>query len=454
MRRVAAIGCALLVVYGAAMPLNSLGDSSYSGDEPHYLLAAQSLAEDRNLDVLDELRARSWQRWQDGYVEPQGNLTRGRLNEPHSPGLPLLAAPVFGLFGPAAVNLLVVVLAALGGAIAYRLALRVVPDPWATFAALAGGVSPPLFVYGSAVYPDAIAGTALAGAALLALEVSERPTRRRTFACFALLGAVPWLGFKFVPAALVIGWFAVRALRRERRGLLALLGAEVAFFSAAVSVGFNEAVYGGPTPYSAGDTFTGADGVAGYAERAYRLAALLIDREVGLLRWAPVFALALVGAWHGYRGGRERLAAVIPGLRQEHEAGRLCAAAVAAQFLVAAFLAPSVFGLEFPARHLVAVLPLAVPLVAVGFRHAPRAGFALGMLTLAASVWVWGAARGDSYDLSASLPPAPWGPLEVVFPVFDGSVPALAIAIAAALAVAALIAREELALRRPVQPPL
>ena len=35
-------------------------------------------------------------------------------------------------------------LAALALALAYRLALRVVPDPWAGGAALAAGLSPPL----------------------------------------------------------------------------------------------------------------------------------------------------------------------------------------------------------------------------------------------------------------------------------------------------------------------
>ena len=43
-----------------------------------------------------------------------------------------------------------------------------------------------------------------------------------------------------------------------------------------------------------------------------------------------------------------------------------------AQLLVAAFLAPTMFGFWFPPRHLLAGLPLAIPLVAWGLRHLPR----------------------------------------------------------------------------------
>ena len=57
--------------------------------------------------------------------------------------------------------------------------------------------------------------------------------------------------------------------------------------------------------------------------------------------------------------------------------GGLCALALGVQLLVAAFLAPTMFGFWFPPRHLLAGLPLAIPLVALGLRHAPRTGAAL-----------------------------------------------------------------------------
>ena len=55
---------------------------------------------------------------------------------------------------------------------------------------------------------------------------------------------------------------------------------------------------------------------------------------------------------------------------------------------MAAFAAPSLAGEWFPARHLVAGLPLAAALASWGLRHAPRTGAVLGALTLLASLWL------------------------------------------------------------------
>ena len=178
---------------------------------------------------------------------------KGRLREPHAGGLAVLAAPAFALGGATGVELLLAALAALAIALAYRLALRVAPDPWALGGALAVGLSAPVLAHSTAVYPELAAGAVLAGAALLALELDESVGRRRAFACFALLGLLPWLGLKFVPAGVVIGAYAARSLYRARRRVLAVGSVEVSLFSLAFFVGINEAlvrrahpVLGGP----------------------------------------------------------------------------------------------------------------------------------------------------------------------------------------------------------------
>ena len=48
---------------------------------------------------------------------------------------------------------------------------------------------------------------------------------------------------------------------------------------------------------ASGRSPTGADSVAAHLERVPRLAALWIDRDVGLLRWAPFAALCFVAIW-------------------------------------------------------------------------------------------------------------------------------------------------------------
>jgi hypothetical protein len=402
----------LFAVYAGTLGLRAVDRSGYAGDEPRYLLSARSLAEDGNLNVFDEYGQKAYSGFFPYVLKPRGVSDRERatLYDPVGAGFPLLIAPAYKLGGAHLVELFLAALAALAVALAYLLALRVTPDPWALGATLAVGLSPPLLAYGTAVYPDMAVAAALCGAALLALAAAERPTRPRTFGAFFLLALVPWLGTRFVAAALVVVVFLVARLRAQRRGLMAILGCEVVGFSIALFVALNEGLYGGLTPYSAapaGTTPTGAHSISDYALRGDRLGGLLVDRHYGLLCWAPILVLALVGAWLWWRGRHERLGRALPGYRAIESAAGLCLAVVGAHFLVAVFLAPTMRGFWFPGLHLIAVLPMAIPLVALGLRHLPRLGVALAALGVAASVWLYVAVRVGDFGLAADRPDIP-----------------------------------------------
>ena len=419
--RLAAIWLVLFAVYAGTLGLDSFGSSDYGGDEPHYLLTAKSLVDDGDFDVRDQRAEREWEEFYPQFLDRHGKLTDGRAHEPHGAGFPTVIAPAFALGGAKAVELFLVAIAALGGVLAYLLALRVVPDPWAIGATLAVTLSPPFVAYGSAVYPELPAATALVGATLLALRLQEQITRPAAAGCFLLLGTLPWLGTKFVPAGVAVGVFAARVMWRARARTLALLTVEIALFSVIFYVTLNEALYDGPTPYSAddeGQTATDASFPGGYLERTYRLVALFIDREVGLLRWAPVFLLVGVGVWMLVRTRRERLTRALPEHARAETTALLCSAALGAQLLVAAFMAPTMFGFSFPPRHLMAGLLVAVPLVAWGMRRAPRTGAALALVGIVASVWLYADVRWGGGGLVLERPDAPWGPLEDVFPLF------------------------------------
>jgi hypothetical protein len=220
-------------------------------------------------------------------------------------------------------------------------------------------------------------------------------------------------------------------------------------------VALNEAIYSGPTPYAAevpGETATDAGFPGGYLERAYRLVALFVDREYGLLRWAPVFLLAFAGLWWLWRSRRDLLARAVPDVRERERVAGLCAAVLGAQLVVAAFLAPTMFGFWFPPRHLLAALPLAIPLVAWGLRHMPRAGSVLVALTLVASAWLYADVRWGDGSLAADRPDAPFGPLTDALPLFTtgGGWP-FWLAGAVAVAVGAFVLREALAARHSRQ---
>jgi hypothetical protein len=287
------------------------------------------------------------------------------------------------------VTLMLAAIAAVAFVLAAALARRVVPDPWATWAALLTGLSPPALALSTAVLPALTAGALLAGAALCALVVRERPLMRYAYGGAAQLALLPWLDpWLLVPAAPVALLLARWTGRRGRR-LVALGTAEVQLASLVFYVSLNERLYGGLTPLAAADQpATGASSVADYAGRIPRLATLWLDPGAGLLRWAPVLALAFLGAWLLWRSRRERLARLVAEQRDAEHAAFLALAVCAGQVAVAAFVARSLDGPWFPGTQLGAALPCAVPLVAWGLRRAPRLGWALGALTLGMSAWL------------------------------------------------------------------
>ncbi|MEA2411566.1 MAG: hypothetical protein QOC77_2127 [Thermoleophilaceae bacterium] len=451
-RRAAALWLVFFAVYAATVGMRAFDGASYAGDEPHYLLTAKSIVDEGTLDLTAEYRSRGYRSFYPYTLDPHGLLTGGQLHEPHGLGFPLLIAPAFAIGGAVGVELFLAALAALAMLLAYRLAVRVVPDPWALGATLAVGLSPPLLAWSTAVYPELAAAAALCGAVLLALRVTSRPARQTAYSCFALIAVLPWLEPKFLVPGAVVALYAFRALRRARRPVLAVTAVELVGFSVALYVGLNEGLFGGPTPYSAASGQPSGLEAAfplGYLERAYRVVALLIDRDYGVLRWAPVLALAFVGAVILWRERRSGLVRAIPGLRGEETAALLCGAVALAQVVVAVFLSTTMFGFWHPGRYLIAALPLCVPLVALGLRRAPRVGSVLALVGVVASVWLYADVRWGGGGLVANLPDAPWGPLERVFPLFSrGSTYPFVLAAVLVAAAAALLFRDARGWRR------
>lgn len=341
-------------------------------------------------------------------------------------------------------------LSALAFVLAVALARRLVPDPWATAAPVIVALSPPALAYSTALYPETAAAAALAGACLLALRARERPRVRTAAAAAGCLAVLPWLGLKYLPVAAAVGCVLVAWMLRRHRGFAALVAAEVAFTSLVTYVSFNDAVYSGLTPFSAlsgGAEATGARTAGDYAGRLDHVTGVWMDRDAGLLRWAPFLALAFVAAWLLWRSRRERIARAVPAQGEIDAAGGLLCLAVLAQLVTAALLAPFLDGPWFGGRQMVVVLPLLGALCAWGLRHAPRVGTALAAITLGASIWLYVAVRLVFDGLADPSSPAPWGPLERLFPR-TGTVYADVFALIALAALAGLCVEEHLRRRR------
>jgi hypothetical protein len=452
MRRAAALWLVLFAAYAATLGLTAFGESEFGGDEPHYLLAAESLVSDGDVDLRDEYATRAYRDWYPYVLERDGRLTGGRADEPHGIGFPLLIAPAYALGGPLAVQLLVAAIAALAFVLAAALARRVVPEPWATAAALACGLSPPALAYGTAVYPEPVAGALLAGAALLALRTRELPRIRWVASCALMLAALPWLELAFAIPGLAVALALMHWLRRRSRRFALLVTIEVLLFSAIMYVTINGGLYGGFTPDSAelpGHGLAGQSFPRDFVDRAPRVVGLWLDRSYGALRWTPVIALAFFALWLLWRSRRDQIARVAPERHDVEVAATLCALVCAAQVFVATFLAPTMFGFWFPGRSLLAALPLAVALCAWGLQRAPRTGAALIALTIIASAWLYTELRIGGETLIGPMSRAPLGPLDGALPQFGIDSPGETVALGATgAALAALLVTEWLTWRR------
>jgi hypothetical protein len=450
-RRAAAVWIVLFAAYAATIGLPAFGSSEFGGDEPHYLLTAESIVTDGDLDLRDEYASRAYRDWYPYVLERHGRLTNGQANEPHGAGFPLLIAPAYAIGGPLAVQLFVAAIAALAFTLGGVLARRVVPEPWAGAATLACGLSPPALAYGTAVTPELTAAALIAAAALLALRARERPRIRRVAGAALALGALPWLGLVFAIPGAVVALALLRWLRRRGRGFAMLVVVEVLLFSGVMYVTVNDQLFGGFTPTTADVAGRGLDdlGLGDFAHRAPRLVALWIDRSYGALRWAPVLALAFFALWLLWRSRRDRLADVLPDRRDLEVVATLCALVCGVQVLVAAFVAPTMFGFWFPGRYLLVAFPFAVPLVAWGLRYAPRTGAVLTALTLATSVWWYAELRIDGTGIIGPTSRAPLGPLDGALPLFGtGSAGATVALAGSGAAVVLLLALEWRSWRR------
>jgi hypothetical protein len=179
--------------------------------------------------------------------------------------------------------------------------------------------------------------------------------------------ALPWLSVKYAPAAAALATLALWRWPSRRRALLGWF-----VINALAFAGLHQLLYGGWTPYAAGDHFVGGElTVAGsspdYVGRSRRLVALLVDRDYGLVAWQPAWLLALPAAGAALRR-RDPLVAVL-----------------VAGWLTATFVALTMHGFWWPGRQLVVVLPVAVLLV---LRWAPTRLLALGAVA-GAAVWWW-----------------------------------------------------------------
>jgi hypothetical protein len=329
------------------------------GDEPHYLMVAESLLRDGDLSLERDYGEGRYASFHDAPLAPHYRV-RGKggvILSLHAVGLSVLVLPAWALAGYPGVTVFMALLAALVAREVREWVREIAGrDGLAEAAGWVSALSPPLVHYAGLVFTEVPAALVLS----FGLRRGRDPALGRGGAVAVGLAAaaLPWLNVRYTPLAAVV---LVHALWRHPRSRVALAALAPAVVSGTGLLLYHQALYGFWDPrrvYGRRPEFA-------LATLAEGLPGLLFDQEFGLLVYAPVLALALPGFVFLWR--RDRRLATGAGL------------AVLAVVVTAGTWHMWRGGFNPPARFLVPIAPLLAVAAALAFE---RRGLTAGAAVL------------------------------------------------------------------------
>jgi hypothetical protein len=260
------------------------------GDEPHYLMVADSLLRDGDLAVERDFAEGRHRAFHPADLEPHYRV-RGRdgvIYSIHAVGLSLLILPAYALGGYPAASFFMALLAALL-AREMRLLLRTLPggegaEPLAWVLAL----SPPLLHFAGLIFTEVPAALAVAFSLRRGLAPEPRSGAGVVLTA-AVAAALPWLNVRYVPLAALL---LLHLFLSGRGGWRAALGLALPAAASAVGLAtYHWVLYGFLDPRGV----YGARPELALSNAGTALPGLFLDQEFGLLAYAPLYALAIPG---------------------------------------------------------------------------------------------------------------------------------------------------------------
>jgi hypothetical protein len=292
--------------------LTTHGKYSASGDEPHYLMMAHSIVTDHDLDLANNYANNDGRLFGHDHLLAERHLVRtrqGTLEGFADVGLPVLLAPVYlaartiasavppatlarfrmdrGLFTYSIVSVTLIVLTSIAMALLAVTLASATGTSSAIMLVAAAAVSPPIVSHAFLVFPEAVALVVTCAVVSFVARAPGERDRTRWLALVAALGLLPWVHRKY--SFFVIGLLFL--LLWMRRDVLERLSPRDRAAAAALFV-VPQLAFHAFTLHRWG-TLGGPPALEGlplsFGTMKHGLAGLWLDRQSGVLAYAPVY---------------------------------------------------------------------------------------------------------------------------------------------------------------------
>jgi hypothetical protein len=342
-----------------------------TGDEPRYLLLAESIARDGDVELENNYASRG-RSLADVLVVKS---SRGWYSV-HSIGLPLLIAPAWFIGGTLGVKLFLTLLAGLVPVAVHRTVAGLVPSlGWSLLVTLTISLGMPFANSADQIYPDLPSGLMVLYAAdfVIGRKVGIGATRLQFITFVAVVAFLPWLHVKQTAPAMVLfaGYLGLCGVERPFRRL-ASAAALIGSLSALAC--YNHHAFANPLgPYGTNEGLR-----IDFSKNVMMFCGLYWDQAQGMFLQQPFFLLGLAGLAPMWRDSRR---------------GALWLALLMASLVIPNCLHPHVYGgMSFAGRFgWSSVLLWCIPLAHSAqwlWAYRPRLLMAVCMASLALQIWL------------------------------------------------------------------
>lgn len=197
-------------VFSLASVAITLQGVHLSGDEPHYIMIAQSLTEDGDFDLKNNIEEKTYLNYLPIEVRFHGGEYNGKFHSFHLPGLSFLLIPFYWLFKVSGIGSLIppplyfrlaasIINAFFALCLFYLLKMKF-PDKEITGFWLLVLVTFPLIFHGNHLYPELPAATLMMAAYLFSFGEKKNYLGAGLF-----LSLIPWFHVKYIPPLGILG---------------------------------------------------------------------------------------------------------------------------------------------------------------------------------------------------------------------------------------------------------